>query len=79
MSQLREYIVKGFLLDNEHLKNPDLPFDNFEELEKRIQGIRTSKKRFNKKIIDIYGTSVDYDPTLEIIIGFFKTIQNKLH
>ena len=44
--RLREYIVKGFVLDDERLKNPDLPFDYFEELEKRIQDIRTSEKRF---------------------------------
>ena len=78
-SQLREYIVKGFVLDDERLKNPDLPFDYFEELEKRIQDIRTSEKRFYRKITDIYATSVDYDPTLEISIDFFKTVQNKLH
>jgi len=78
-SQLREYIVKGFVLDDERLKNPDLPFDYFEELERRIQDIRTSEKRFYRKITDIYSTSVDYDPTLEISISFFKTVQNKLH
>ncbi len=78
-SQLREYIVKGFVLDDERLKNPDLPFDYFEELERRIQDIRTSEKRFYRKITDIYATSVDYDPTLEISIDFFKTVQNKLH
>lgn len=77
--QLREYIVKGFVLDDERLKNPDLPFDYFEELEKRIQDIRTSEKRFYRKITDIYATSVDYDPTLNISIDFFKTVQNKLH
>jgi hypothetical protein len=78
-SQLREYIVKGFVLDDERLKNPDLPFDYFEELERRIQDIRTSEKRFYRKITDIYATSVDYDPTLEVSIDFFKTVQNKLH
>lgn len=78
-SQLREYIVKGFVLDDERLKNPDLPFDYFEELTQRIQDIRTSEKRFYRKITDIYATSVDYDPTLEISLGFFKTVQNKLH
>lgn len=78
-NQLREYIVKGFVLDDERLKNPDLPFDYFEELEKRIQDIRTSEKRFYRKITDIYATSVDYDPTLDISINFFKTVQNKLH
>jgi len=77
--QLREYIVKGFILDDERLKNPDLPFDYFDELLRRIQDIRTSEKRFYQKITDIYATSVDYDPTQEISIQFFKTVQNKLH
>lgn len=77
--QLREYIVKGFVLDDERLKNPDQPFDYFEELLRRIQDIRTSERRFYQKITDIYATSVDYDPTLEISINFFKTVQNKMH
>jgi hypothetical protein len=77
--QLREYIVKGFALDDERLKNPDQPFDYFDELLRRIQDIRTSEKRFYQKITDIYATSVDYDPTLPISIDFFKTVQNKLH
>jgi hypothetical protein len=77
--QLKEYIIKGFVLDDERLKNPDLPFDYFEELLQRIQDIRTSEKRFYRKITDIYATSVDYDPTLDISINFFKTVQNKLH
>ena len=76
---LREYIVKGFVLNDERLKNPDLPFDYFEELTRRIQDIRTSEKRFYQKITDIYATSVDYDPTLETSIDFFKTVQNKVH
>ena len=63
---LKEYIVKGFVLDDERLKNPNLPFDYFDELLKRIQDIRTSEKRFYQKITDIYAISVDYDPTLEI-------------
>lgn len=77
--QLREYIVKGFVLDDERLKNPDQPFDYFEELTRRIQDIRTSEKRFYQKITDIYATSVDYDPTLDTSITFFKTVQNKVH
>jgi len=76
---LREYIVKGFVLDDERLKNPDLPFDYFDDLLKRIQDIRTSEKRFYRKITDIYATSVDYDPTAEMSILFFQTVQNKLH
>jgi len=78
-NQLREYIVKGFVLDDERLKNPDQPFDYFEELTRRIQDIRTSEKRFYQKITDIYATSVDYDPTLDTSITFFKTVQNKVH
>lgn len=76
---LKEYIVKGFALDDERLKNPDLPFDYFEELTRRIQDIRTSEKRFYRKITDIYALSVDYDPTDEDSILFFKTVQNKIH
>jgi len=76
---LKEYIIKGFVLDDERLKNPDLPFDYFDELLRRIQDIRTSEKRFYQKITDIYATSIDYDPTLQISLDFFKTVQNKLH
>jgi len=77
--RLREYIVKGFVLDDERLKNPDQPFDYFDELLRRIQDIRTSERRFYQKITDIYATSIDYDPTMEISIEFFKTVQNKMH
>lgn len=76
---LREFIVKGFILDDERLKNPDQPFDYFDELVRRIQDIRTSERRFYQKITDIYATSVDYDPTASISIDFFKTVQNKMH
>jgi len=77
--RLKEYIVKGFTLDDERLKNPDQPFDYFEELTRRIQDIRTSERRFYQKITDIYATSIDYDPTLAISINFFTTVQNKMH
>jgi len=77
--RLREFIIKGFVLDDERLKNPDQPFDYFDELMRRIQDIRTSERRFYQKITDIYATSIDYDPTLEISIDFFKTVQNKMH
>jgi hypothetical protein len=77
--RLREYIIKGFLLDDERLKNPDQPFDYFDELLRRIQDIRTSERRFYQKITDIYATSTDYDPTTETSIMFFKTVQNKMH
>jgi hypothetical protein len=77
--RLREFIVKGFIMDDERLKNPDQPFDYFDELLRRIQDIRTSEKRFYQKITDIYATSVDYDPTNDASIKFFKTVQNKMH
>ncbi len=78
-TQLKEFLVKGFVMDDERLKNLDQPFDYFDELLRRIQDIRTSEKRFYRKITDIYATSIDYDPTLDISIGFFKTVQNKMH
>ena len=78
-ARLSEYIVKGFILDDERLKNPDLPFNYFEELEQRFQDIRTSEKIFYRKITDIYATSVDYDPTNNKSLEFFKTVQNKVH
>ncbi|MFA5936289.1 MAG: virulence RhuM family protein [Candidatus Paceibacterota bacterium] len=77
--RLQEYIIKGFIMDDERLKNPDLPFDYFEELTHRIADIRTSEKRFYRKITDIYATSVDYDPADKKSILFFKTVQNKVH
>ena len=77
--RLRDFIVKGFVLDDERLKNPDQPFDYFDELLRRIQDIRTSERRFYQKITDIYTTSIDYDPTNETSITFFKTVQNKMH
>jgi hypothetical protein len=78
-ARLSEYVIKGFIMDDERLKNPDLPFDYFEELERRISDIRTSEKRFYKKITDIYATSTDYDPTSSDSIKFFQTVQNKVH
>lgn len=78
-AQLKEYIIKGFVLDDERLKNPDQPFDYFDELLRRIQDIRTSEKRFYQKITDIYTTSVDYDSTTQMSTDFFKVVQNKLH
>ena len=61
--RLKEYIIKGFTLDDERLKNPDQPFDYFEELTRRIQDIRTSERRFYQKITDIYATSSKYSVT----------------
>ncbi len=76
--RIKEYIIKGFILDDERLKNPDHPFDYFDELLRRIRDIRTSERRFYQKITDIYATSADYDPTSDISINFFKTVQNKM-
>ena len=67
--KLREFIVKSFVLDDERLKNPDQPFDYFDELLRRIQDIRTSERRFYQKITDIYSTSIDYDPTQPVRIA----------
>lgn len=77
--RLKEYIVKGFTIDDERLKNPDQPFDYFEELTRRIQDIRTSERRFYQKITDIYATAIDYDVTAQATKRFFATVQNKLH
>jgi hypothetical protein len=76
--RLREYIVKGFVLDDERLKNPG-GLDYFDELLERIRDIRTSERRFYQKITDIYATSIDYDPNSEITKEFFATVQNKMH
>lgn len=78
--QLKELIVKGFVLDNEKLKNPNNPFgkDYFEELLDDIRDIRSSEKRFYQKITDIYALAIDYNPKAEETRLFFKTVQNKL-
>ena len=77
--KLHSYIQKGFTINVDRLKNPDTPFDYFEELEQIIQDIRTSERRFYLKITDIYATSIDYDSDAEITKTFFATVQNKLH
>jgi len=77
---LREFLVKGFVMDDERLKEGrDFGEDYFDELLERIRDIRTSEKRFYRKITDIYKLSVDYDPKAEITQEFFATVQNKLH
>lgn len=78
-AQLKEFIVKGFLLDDERLKNPGQGRDYFDELTRRLQDIRTSERRFYQKITDIYATSVDYDASAELTQAFFATVQNKVH
>ena len=76
--RLREYIVKGFALDDERLKQAG-GGGYFEELLARIRDIRSSEKVFWRKVLDIYATSIDYDPRSEISREFFKVIQNKMH
>jgi len=77
-ARLREYIVKGFTMNDELLKQAG-GGDYFEELLARIRDIRSSEKVFWRKVLDIYATSVDYDPNAEASVTFFKTIQNKMH
>ncbi len=78
--RLNEYLVKGFAMDDERLKEVrNLGQDYFDELLERIRDIRASEKRFYKKITDIYATSVDYDPNVQMTKEFFATVQNKLH
>jgi hypothetical protein len=77
--QLKEFIIKGFVLDDERLKKPNIGRDYFDELSRRLQDIRTSERRFYQKITDIYVTSVDYDSTDVITQNFFATVQNKMH
>jgi len=78
---LREFIVKGFVLDDERLKQGKRVFgkDYFDELLERIREIRASERRFYQKITDIYALSADYDSQSPITKEFFATVQNKLH
>jgi hypothetical protein len=79
--RLREYLVKGFTMDDERLKNPPGKgqTDYFDELLERIRDIRSSERRFYQKVLEIYATSVDYDPSAEASQRFFATVQNKMH
>jgi len=80
--RLKEYIIKGFTMDDERLKNPNHIFgkDYFEEQLARIRDIRSSERRFYQKITDIYAQcSADYQADAEITKTFFATVQNKLH
>ena len=77
---LREYMVKGFAMDDRRLEDPErFCKDYFDELYLRIRAIPASEKRFYQKVLDIYSTSVDYNANDEQTISFFKTVQNKLH
>ncbi len=79
---LKEYILKGFVLDDERLKQGGTLFgkDYFEELLEKIREIRASERRFYQKITDIYAQcSIDYDPNAQVTKDFYATVQNKLH
>ena len=76
--RLREYIVKGFTLNDDRLKESG-DGSYFDELLERIRDIRSSEKVFWRKVLDIYATSVDYDPRSSTSVEFFKSVQNKMH
>ena len=78
---LREFIIKGFVLDDERLKQGKQVFgkDYFDELLERIREIRASERRFYQKITDLYALSADYDPKAPLTREFFANVQNKLH
>ena len=77
-ARLKEYIVKGFTMNDELLKQAG-GGNYFDELLARIRDIRSSEKVFWRKVLDIYATSIDYDPKQEISVQFFQTVQNKMH
>jgi len=74
---LNEYILKGFTLDDERLKNGGGRY--FRELLQRIRDIRSSERNLYQQVTDIYATAIDYDPKASITREFFATVQNKLH
>jgi hypothetical protein len=76
--RLNEYIRKGFTMDDERLKNLG-GGGYWKELLQRIRDIRASEKVFYRQVLDIYATSIDYDPKAEVSIAFFKKVQNKVH
>jgi hypothetical protein len=76
---IKEYLVKGFTLNDEKLKETGHTNQYFDELLDRIRDIRSSEKIFYAKIRDIYATAIDYDPNTEESVLFFKTVQNKMH
>lgn len=77
-ARLREYIIKGFTMNDELLKEAG-GGNYFDELLARIRDIRSSEKVFWRKVLDIYATSIDYDPNADLSHTFFKTVQNKMH
>jgi hypothetical protein len=76
---LREFIIKGFILDDERLKQGGGKSRYFEELLQRIRDIRSSERNFYQKVTDIYATSIDYRKDDQLTQEFFKTVQNKMH
>ena len=76
--RLREYLIKGFAMDDYRLKQAG-GGSYFEELLARIRDIRSSERVFWRKVLDIYATSIDYDPKADSSLLFFKTVQNKMH
>jgi hypothetical protein len=77
--KLREYIIKGFVMDDERLENGNVPKGYFQEWEERIRKIRTSERNFYLKVTDVFATSADYNPRVEYAKNFFATVQNKFH
>lgn len=77
--RLREYIIKGFTLDDERLKQGGGRARYFEELLQRVRDIRSSERNFYQKVTDIYATSIDYRKDTELTQEFFATVQNKMH
>jgi hypothetical protein len=77
-ARLREYLIKGFTMNDELLKQAG-GGNYFDELLARIRDIRSSEKVFWRKVLDIYATSIDYDPKHELSLVFFQTVQNKMH
>ena len=77
--KLKEYIVKGFVMDDERLSEGGVKKSYFEEWEERIRRIRTSEANFYQKVRDVFATSVDYNPKTDYAQKFFATVQNKFH
>ena len=77
-ARLREYIVRGFTIDDERLKSSG-GGNYWKELLDRIRDIRSSEKALYRQVLDLYATSIDYDPKSQTSLEFFKVVQNKLH
>lgn len=77
--KLKEYIIKGFVLDDERLAEGRVAKTYFQDLEERIRNIRSSEANFYQKVRDVFATSVDYDPKFDYAKKFFALVQNKFH